>query len=142
MGFEPHQVESQLETVNEFQDQMDSTPVEAKSALTKAKDDTVQYYNQHQILALEYQVGDKVYLDVSEICTTHPSQKLTHCYLGPFMIVWKVRQNAYHLHPVFNVIKLLPTLDNPIPGQKAHPPPPLEIVDREEHSVVEQILDS
>ena len=45
MGFKPHQAESQLETVNEFWDQMDSTLVEAKSTLAKAKDDIVQYYN-------------------------------------------------------------------------------------------------
>ena len=47
-----------------------------------------------------------------------------------------------HLHPVFNVIRLLPTLSDPILGQKASPPPPPEIVDGEEHYVVEQILDS
>ena len=46
MGFEPHQAEFQLEMVNEFWDQMDLTLVEAKSTLTKAKDDMVQYYNQ------------------------------------------------------------------------------------------------
>ena len=46
MGFEPHQADFQLEMVNEFWDQMDLTLVEAKSALTKAKDDMVQYYNQ------------------------------------------------------------------------------------------------
>ena len=45
MGFEPHQAESQLETVNEFQDWMDSTLVEAKSALAKVKDDMARYYN-------------------------------------------------------------------------------------------------
>ena len=151
MGFKPHQVESQLETVNEFWDQMDSTLVEAKSALAKAKDDMAQYYNRHRTPALEYQVRDKVYLDVSNICTTCPSQKLAHHYLRPFMIVQKVRQNAYwlrlltsmsRLHPIFNVIKLLLTLSDPIPGRKASPPPLPEIVDREEHYVVEQILDS
>ena len=46
------------------------------------------------------------------------------------------------LHPVFNVIKLLPTPSNPIPGWKASLPPPPEIVDGEEHYVVEWILDS
>ena len=56
--------------VNEFWDWMDSTLVEAKSALTMAKDDMVQYYNWHWIPVLEYQVGDKVYLDASGICTT------------------------------------------------------------------------
>ena len=151
MGFEPHQAESWLETVNEFQDRMDSTLMEAKSALAKAKDDMAWYYNRLRILAPEYQVGDKVYLDVSDICTTRPSQKLTHRYLGPFVLMQKVGRNAYRLqllapmsrlHPVFNVVKLLPTPDDPIPGRRAHPPPPPEIVDGEEHYVVERILDS
>ena len=92
-----------------------------------------------------------MYLDASDIRTTHPSQKLAHQYLGPFMIVQKVRWNAYqlclltsmsHLHPIFNVIKLLPTPSNPIPGWKASPPPQPELVDGEEHYVVEWILDS
>ena len=46
MGFEPHQAESQLETVNEFQDWMDSALSEARSVLGKAKEDMAQYYNQ------------------------------------------------------------------------------------------------
>ena len=45
MGFEPHQAESWLETVNEFWDQMDLTLVEAKSTLAKTKDDMLYYYN-------------------------------------------------------------------------------------------------
>ena len=45
MGFEPHQVESQLETVNKFQDRMDSTLSEARSTLMKAKEDMAWYYN-------------------------------------------------------------------------------------------------
>ena len=36
---ESHQVESWLETVNEFQDWMDSTLSEARFALAKAKED-------------------------------------------------------------------------------------------------------
>ena len=92
-----------------------------------------------------------MYLDASDICTTHPSQKLAHCYLSPFTIVRKVGQNAYWLrlptsmsclHPVFNVIKLLTTPSDPILGQKTSPPPPPELVDGEEHYVVEWILDS
>ena len=151
MSFEPHQVESQLETVNEFRDWMDPTLMEAKSTLVKAKGDMVQYYNQCQTLAPEYQVRDKVCLDASDICTTCPLQNLAHHSLSPFMIVWKVGWNTYwlhlltsmsRLHPIFNVIKLLPTPSDPIPGQKASPPPLPEIVDGEEHYVVEWILDS
>ena len=86
MGFEPHQPESRLKTVNEFQDQMDSTLSEARSALAKAKEDMARYYNQHRVPALEYHIGDRVYLDASDIRTTSPSQKLAHCYLGPFTV--------------------------------------------------------
>ena len=46
------------------------------------------------------------------------------------------------IHPVFNVVKLLPVPDDPILGQQTEPPPPPEIVDGDEHYVVEQILDS
>ena len=116
MGFEPHQPESQLKTVNEFQDQMDSTLSEARSALAKAKEDMARYYNQRQVPAPEYHIGDKVYLDASNICTMRPLQKLTHHYLGPFTVTRRVSRNAYRLqlpasmsqlHPVFNVVKLL-----------------------------------
>ena len=39
MGFKLHQVESWFKTVNEFQDQMDSILLEARSTLAKAKED-------------------------------------------------------------------------------------------------------
>ena len=45
MGFEPHQPESQLETINKFRNQMDSMLSEARSALVNAKEDMAQYYN-------------------------------------------------------------------------------------------------
>ena len=47
MGFEPDQPDSHVETVNEFKDCMEAPLEEAKSALTKAKDDMARYYNQH-----------------------------------------------------------------------------------------------
>jgi Chromo (CHRromatin Organisation MOdifier) domain len=46
------------------------------------------------------------------------------------------------LHPVFNLVKLLPAPEDPIPGRRALLPPPPEVVDGEEHYVVEQILDN
>ena len=46
------------------------------------------------------------------------------------------------IHPVFNVVKLTPALDDPIPGRRMPPPPPPEIIDGEEEWVVEDILDS
>src|SRR3979490_1567522 len=45
-------------------------------------------------------------------------------------------------HPVFNVVKLIPAPEDPIPNRRAEPPPPPELVDGEEHYVVEKVLDS
>ena len=78
MGFEPDQCPSQVESVNEFMEQMRSTLEEAKLALAKSKDDMARYYNQRCVPAPEYQPGDKVYLDASDMSTTRPSKKLSH----------------------------------------------------------------
>ena len=43
---------------------------EAKAALTQSKDDMARYYDQRHTLAPNYQPGDKVYLDASNIQTT------------------------------------------------------------------------
>ena len=130
---------------------MEDALKEAKAALAKSKDDMAKYYNQRRTPALDYQPGDKVYLDASDIQTTRPLQKLSHQRLGPFAIIRKVRNGAYHLHlppsmsrlhPVFNVVKLTPAPDDPITGCPPHPPPFPEIIDGVEEWIVEEILDS
>ena len=90
MGFELDQPDSHVEMVNEFKDHMEASLEEAKSALAKAKDDMARYYNQHQTLALEYHIRDRVFLDSGDIKTTCPSPKLFHCYLRPYVIQQKV----------------------------------------------------
>jgi transposase InsO family protein len=51
MGFEPQQPCSKLEAVNEFADRIALGIEEAKSAITKAKDEYAMYYNWHRELA-------------------------------------------------------------------------------------------
>ena len=46
------------------------------------------------------------------------------------------------LHPIFNVVKLTPALDDPILGCHPRPPPFLEIISGVEEWIVEKILDS
>ena len=125
MGFELDQLDSHVETVNEFKDRMEASLEETKSALAKAKYDMARYYNQHQTLAPEYHIGDRVFRDIGDIKTTHPSPKLSHHYLRPYVIQQRVGRNAYrlklptsmtHIHPVFNLVKLLPVPDDPITG--------------------------
>ena len=97
MGFEPDQPLSCVESVDEFKEQMENALKEAKVALVKYKDDMAKYYDWKRIPALDYQPRDKVYLDASNIQMNRPSQKLSHQRIGPFPIVSKVRNNAYHL---------------------------------------------
>jgi len=127
MGFKPQQNPSGLEMVNEFTGRMKSTTKEAKSAIRKAQEDMAQYYNRKRSLTLVFKPGDRVYLDASDIKTTCPSPKLSHRRLGPFKVERQVGPSAYCLklphgmrllHPVFNVVKLSATPENPIPGRK------------------------
>jgi len=140
MGFELRQDPSSLETVNEFTKRMESATEEAKSTIRKAQEDMTRYYNQRRSLAPVFQPGDRVYLDASDIKTTCPSPKLSHCRLGLFKIERQVGPLAYRLklphglrqlHLVFNVVKLSAALDNPIPGRKPRVPLPPIVVDGE-----------
>ena len=106
MGFELDQQHSHLESVNEFKERMENTLKEAKAALVKSKDNMAKYYDQTRTTAPEYQPRDKVYLDAGNIQTTRPSWKLLHQRLGPFPIVEKVRNNAYHLQLLPSMSKL------------------------------------
>jgi RNase H-like domain found in reverse transcriptase/Reverse transcriptase (RNA-dependent DNA polymerase)/Integrase zinc binding domain/Chromo (CHRromatin Organisation MOdifier) domain len=151
MGFEPDQRRSHIESVNEFKERMEDALNEAKAALVKSKDDMVKYYDRRRTPAPEYQPGDRVYLDASDIHTTRPSRKLSHRRLGPFSVIRKVGNGAYRLrlppsmsrlHPVFNVVKLTLAPEDPVPGRRLRPPPLPEIVNGEEEFIVEEILDS
>ena len=151
MGFEPQQPRSHLDSVNDFADRMAKGLEEAKSALSKAKDEYAMYYNRRREPAPEFEVGDRVWLDASDIRTTRPSAKLSHRRLGPFAVEAKVGHGAYRitlpfslrrLHPVFPVVKLTLAPPDPIPGRVAAPPPPLVLVNGEPEYVVEKVLNS
>jgi len=78
MGFKPRQNPSGLKTVNEFMERMRMAIEEAKSVICKAQDDMKRYYNRRRTPAPVFNPGNKVFLDASDIQTTHPSQKLSH----------------------------------------------------------------
>jgi len=151
MGFEPRQDPSSLEMVNEFTGRMKSTTKKAKSAICKVQEDMARYYNRRRSATPVFKPRDRVYLDVSDIKTTHLSLKLSHRRLEPFKVERQVGPLAYCLklpygmrllHPVFNIVKLSAALKNPIPGRKPQALPPPIIVDGEPEWEVEEILDS
>ena len=97
MGFELDQRQSKVESVNEFKTRTEAALEEAKAALVKSKDDMAKYYDWRRTPAPEYQPGDRVFLDTSDIHTTRPSWKLSHRRLGPFPVVKKVGNGVYRL---------------------------------------------
>ena len=85
---------------------------EAVAALKKTASDMKRYYDEGRQDAPEYQVGDKVYLEGSNISTNRPLKKLDDRQYSPGTVVAKVGQHAYKLqlpstwrqiHPVFNM---------------------------------------
>jgi len=137
--------------VNEFTERMRMAIKEAKSVIRKVQEDMKRYYDRRRTPAPVFNPGDKVFLDASDIRTTRPSQKLSHRQLGPFVVERRIGPMAYYLklpyrmkqlHPVFNVVKLTPAPDNPIPGRKMEDHPPPTVIDREAEWEVEEILDS
>ena len=69
-----------------------------------------------------------------------PSQKLSHQWLGPFVVERQIGPMAYRLrlphwmkqlHPVFNIVKLTPALDDPITGHKTEDHPLPIVINRE-----------
>ena len=97
---------------------------------------------------IDYQLGNQVFLSAKNIRTERPSQKLDHKMLGPFPIVAKVGY-AYRLelpptmkiHNVFHPGLLRRAPEDPLPGQKNAPPPPV-VVDGKEEWTVDEILDA
>jgi len=140
MGFKPRQNHSDLETVNEFTERIRMATNEAKSAIRKAQNDMKRYYDRRRTPAPVFKPGDKVFLDASDIRTMRPSQKFSHRRLGPFVVERRIGPMAYRLrlphgmkqlHPVFNVVKLTPALDDPITGRKTEDHPLPIVIDGE-----------
>jgi hypothetical protein len=152
MGFEPNGMRSANESVNEFRDRIAAGVSEAKSVLVKAKDEFKQYYDHRRIPAPEIKVGDRVWVDASDIKTTRPSPKFSDKWLGPFKVVQVVGKGAYklelpprysQLHPVFLVVKLQLAKPDPFPGRPRNDePPPTLRTDGDERWEVDEILEA
>ncbi len=68
---------------------------EAKQALEKATAQMKAQYDKKKRPAIEYQVGDKVWLDTTNLNLPQPKKKLDNKRTGPFLIVSKKGASAY-----------------------------------------------
>ena len=107
-------------------------------------------YNKRHRQSPDYNAGDKVWLEGTNLTTTRPSRKLAHRCYGPFKVTQKVGTAAYELelpptwkvHPVFNETLLTPWTPPQSELQQELPPPPPEVIDNDIEYEVEEILDS
>ena len=149
LGIEPTRT-TKVESVEDFLQRMKASQEEAKAALQQAAKDMAKFYDLHRGTALDYQVGDLVWLDGKDIKTDRPFKKLEDKRYGPFKIVKKISSSAYELklphsmkvHPVFNTSRLISFEEDSIPGRR-HPPPPAPVVEGDSPEwEVESIKDS
>jgi Chromo (CHRromatin Organisation MOdifier) domain len=115
-----------------------------------SQDYQARYYDaKHK--PMQFQPGDLVWLNASNISTSRPSKKLDWKRLGPFKIIKRVGLQSYQLdlpptmkiHDVFHVSLLDPYKSSSIPAHSFPPaPPPLYVQDDQEYWEVENILDS
>ncbi len=130
--------------------QMQKIHAEAKRSLEKAADQMKAQYDEKKHPTIKYQVGDKVWLDTTNLNLLRTKKKLADKQTGPFEIVSKKGASAYtlklptnwHIHPMFNEALLTPYTPPAFPNQEQPPPPPPDLIDGAEHYEVEKVLNS
>ena len=123
-----------------------------RTEIGRAQDRQAGNADENRLPAPRFLPGDRVWLNAKNITTRRPSRKLDHRRLGPFEVLaddrlrtpYAVRlalPDSMQVHPVFHVSLLEHAADDPFPGQRVEPPPPV-VVDGEEEYHVDEILDS
>ena len=139
------------ESAKEFVEMMQGMFKLAKESLEHAVKDMKRFYDRKSRVSTEYQPGDLVLLEGTNIRSDRPSKKLDTKRYGPFKVIEKVGNAAYKLkldskwrgiHNVFNECLLHPYTKGVFQSQKTIPPPPPDIVNGVEEQEIEEILAS
>lgn len=139
------------EEAQQFAARMTKTWENAKDALRSAADHMKHDYDKRRSEARDYAVGDRVWLEATNIAELRASKKLSAQRYGPFRITKKVGPSAYRLalpagwkavHPVFNENLLSPWTppEASHQGKPVHAPQILQEGGKEHE--VDRILDS
>jgi predicted aspartyl protease len=117
----------------------------AKDSLQKHQARMERSANKHR-RAVDFGVGDEVYLKTKDWSTDRPSQKLDFPMAGPYKVTEKVFDSfklklpsTMDIHPVFSTDKLRLSHNDPLPGQVNEPTAPVVIAKDEEWEVEEVV---
>jgi hypothetical protein len=104
------------------------------------------YYNKRRQSSHDFKIGDKVYVEATNIKQDHPSKKISDKRIDPYEIIEKIGEAAFKLklpgqdlrYPVFNE-ELLTPYQEPPPHRREERPKP-DIIDDEPEYEVEEII--
>ncbi len=123
---------------------------ETQKALDEAAGQMKAQYDKGKHTARNLQVGDRVWLDSTNLSLPRPKKKLDDKHVSPFEILEKAGASAYklklpphwriHLH--FNEKLLTPYIPPAFPNQELLPPPPPDLINDEEEFEIKEVLDS
>ena len=108
-------------------------------------------HDKHIRAPQEYEPGDMVYLEATNLTLDHPTKKFDDKRFGPFKVEHKVGATAYKLqlpptwpviYPVFHNSYLTPHHTPRFSQQQRPPPPPGIVVEDVTEFEVEGILNS
>ncbi|SJL12749.1 uncharacterized protein ARMOST_16180 [Armillaria ostoyae] len=120
-----------------------------KTALEKVAVQMKNQYDKKKKAVVEYQIGDKVWLNTTNLHLARPKKKLDDKRVSPFLILEKHGLSAYKLklpptwkiYPVFNKTLLTAYVAPTFLNQKQDPPPAPNIINDKEQYEIDTILD-
>lgn len=136
-------------TAESIADRIAQVQEELKSLMKIAQERQTRFYDRHHGDTPAFNVGDKVWLEATNIRTDRPASKFAAERLGPYKISDVISTHAFRLdlpatmkiHNVFHVSLLTPHRADTIPGREFDEPAPV-VVDGEEQFEVDEIRNS
>ena len=149
MGIEPLPV-NKAPAAKDFTSEMEGTLESVRKNLEKAKEQMKLNADKNHLAALDYTIGQQVWLATENLQLTRTSHKLTERWLGPYTIIGLAGPNAVKLklprslqiHSIVNISQVKPYL-GPMEGQTPYRPGPVHMTeDRDNEWEVDHIVDS
>jgi hypothetical protein len=106
----------------------------------------MDYSNTRRQSSYVFKIGDKAYVEATNIKQHRPSKKLSDKCIGPYEIIEKIGEAAFKLklpgqdfcYPVFNKELLTPYRESPLHRREERPKP--NIIDDEPEYKVEEVI--